>query len=111
MALLTPFQSTLTGVTTTYGACAAGGDTFANTGKAILSIKNAHVGVARTITVDSLVPCNQGSDHNAVATCAASGQITMGPFDPNRFNSPTTGYASITYSDSAADLTIAVILL
>jgi len=94
-------------LTPSFAAATAGGDTFLNDGRTFLYIKNGSGGDL-DVTVDSLVNCNQGSDHNIVTTVPAGSEEMVGPFTPaSRFNGDNN-YASITYS-GVTSLTIAAI--
>jgi len=89
-----------------YVSCAAGGDAAPNSGYTFLHVKNAHTS-AWQVTVNSVAPCNQGYDHDAVVSVPASEERMIGPFDRGRFNDPN-GKISITY-DGVTALTIAAI--
>ena len=85
------------------------GNFFENSGRCFIHVKNAHADEARTVTVVSQVDCNYGENHPAPVTIlAAEDEKMFGPFPKSRFNDED-GYAQITYSDSGADLKIAVI--
>ncbi len=107
MALLTVQTVTKDGITATYAAAAAAGDTFANNGKTFIIVKNANVSTARTVTIDSLTSCNYGHDHNIAVSVPASSEKWIGPFETTRFNS-AAGIVTATYS-SEADLTVAAV--
>lgn len=111
MATLTVVTPDITGELTTLVAAAAGGDTFANTGSEYLVVRNAHATLARTVTIDSPATCSFGlaanAAHDAAIVIAALTQQTIGPFPVGRFNTGA-GMVVITYSDSAADLTVGV---
>ena len=108
MAALTVQSITsLSSITPSFAAASSGGDTFENNGRTLLYIKNANVGASRTVTINSLVNCNQGHDHDVEVTVAASSEEMTSFFPMARFNN-TTGSASVTYS-TEADLTIAAI--
>jgi hypothetical protein len=107
MAALTVQTVAKTGTTPTYAAAAAAGDTFANNGRTFLVVKNANVAATRTVTINSLVNCNQGFDHDVAVVVAISSEEWIGPFEPSRFNN-SSGSVSATYS-SEADLTVAAI--
>ena len=110
MAAITVQNITLnTSLTPTFAAAAELGDYFANNGKIFLYIKNANVGVARVLSINSQVLCNQGVDHNISVTVPASSEELVGPFDVNRFND-SSGYVQVTYTDHE-DLTVAAISL
>lgn len=83
-------------------AVSAGGDTVVNDGLVILRIENAHATDPRTVTVDSIVQCNQGADHNLAVVVPALTTVEAGPFPANRFGNPL----SLTYSNAGADLSI-----
>ena len=93
-------------LTPEFTAAASGGDSFANTGKILLYIKNEAV-ASRTVTIASQVECNQGETHNVVVTVPASSEEMVGFFSINRFND-SDGEAQITYDDEA-DVTVAAI--
>ena len=106
MATLAVQASLLTGITPSYAAAAGGGDEFPNDGKSMLHLKNGSGGTI-VVTVDSLVACNQGSDHDSVTSIAAGAEAMVGPFDVTRFNDPATSRAAITY-DGVTSLTLGV---
>lgn len=109
MAALTVVTPALTGTVSAAVAAAAGGDTFANDGRVFLRVTNAHATLPRTVTVDAPGTCNFGTSahagHDSVTTVAALTTREIGPFPVDQFSSTGT----VTYSDSAADLTIAAI--
>jgi len=107
MAQLAVQRATLAGIAPTYNVTAAAGDTFFNDGKTYLHIKNANGAATRTVTINSLVNCDQGVDHNAEIVVPISGERVVGPFPRNRFNT-AAGLVGMTYT-SEADLTIAVV--
>ena len=100
MAALTVASISRSGVTITAVAANAGGDTFANTGKEVLFIKNASgspitvsfaFGVSADAMVDGISP--------PARTCvvAAGAQTLAGPFPPNKYND-VNGNVAVTYS-------------
>lgn len=91
----------------TYAACSAGGDTFANNGRVMLHFKNANLSTARVVTIDSLVACSYGFDHDVTVTVPADGDVVVGFLEINRFNDAQSD-VSMTY-DNEADLTVAAI--
>lgn len=107
MATLTVQSTDLDGTLVTYVACAGGGDEFINDGNTMLHIKNGSGGTI-TITVNSLVNCSQGFDHNSITAIVAGAESMIGPFDLTRFNASATGRAAITYS-GVTSLTIAAV--
>ena len=106
MAQLTVNQVSLTGVTVTPGAAAVGGDTFLNNGKTVLEVTNGSGG-SINVTIDSLVACNQGSDHDIVVAVANGVTKRIGPFDPSRFNN-SAGLTSVSYS-AVTSVTVAAV--
>lgn len=101
-----------TGIVPTYGACAGGGDEFVNNGRIAIHVRNAHAADPRTVTINSQEGCNQeAGDHDiAVEITAANDEKVIGPFPKDRFNDGD-GKVQLTYSDAAADMTIAVVQL
>jgi hypothetical protein len=108
MAAITVQQISTAGLTATAAAAAAGGDTFLNNGRTFFRAINGS-GSPITVTIDSLVACNQGSDHNIAVAVAAGATTDIGPFPQDRFNS-SAGVASVTYS-GVTTLTVAAISL
>lgn len=110
MAVLTVHNLTRTGDSKAYVPADVGGDTFPNDGRTFLHYKNTNA-AARVCTVNSIRPCDQGQDHNEVINVGATtGDEMAGPFDPARFNDPTTGLVSVTY-DAVTNLSVAAIRL
>ena len=108
MATLSPQIIVAAGIVRAFTAAAAGGDEFVNSGKHFIAVINAHASDPRTVTVNSQQECNQGFDHDiAVVITAAQDEKVFGPFPKDRFND-SDGKVQITYSDSGADLTIAI---
>jgi hypothetical protein len=119
MATLSVQNLALSGLQYSFASAASGGDVFANDGKTFVLITNGNAST-RTATFD--VPTAnesvsvQGLGPVSIADTAITvpgsgtngGRIMVGPFPPSRFNN-SSGQVSITYSDSAADLTIAVV--
>lgn len=107
MAALSVQRPSVAGVARTMATAASGGDTVVNDGKVFLQVTNAHAANARTVTVDSPNTCNftlaANAAHDAVVSIAALTTKIIGPFPVARFSETL----AITYSDSAADLTIA----
>ncbi len=107
MATLTVQQTDLDGTVPSYVAAIGGGDEFLNDGRTMLHLKNGS-GSPITVTVNSLVACNQGSDHDSITSVGAGAEAMIGPFNETRFNDSSTGRAAITYS-GVTSLTIAAI--
>lgn len=107
MATLTVQASSITGLQPTYGAVAAA-DVFANDGRTVIYVKNAG-GSPDTVSIDSLVACNQGVDHNGGGSVSAGQERVFGPFDMTRFND-SNGQVAVTHS-FLTSVTCAVIRL
>jgi hypothetical protein len=102
MAALTVATMTKTGDDKSYQTCNAGGDTVVNDGKTFLHFKNT--GTSKTVTIDSVVPCSQGFDHNeSITVGATTGDETCGFYEVSRYGTVLT----ITYSPDATGLTCA----
>lgn len=113
MADLTPQNFVYTGLNASYAAVASGGDTFPNTGREVLHIKNANAGSPRTVTIPAL---DATVDLQGYGTLDVANIDVAIPAEGDRFIGPipAKGYGAtpdITYSDSGADLTIAVLRL
>lgn len=96
----------LGGLTPSYGAAAAGGDEFVNSGREFFHAKNG-AGVSQTVTVNSQAVCNQGFDHDAAVAIPAGQERMIGPFPKGRFDD-ANGKVQVTYS-AVASLTVAAI--
>ena len=108
MADLSVQTISLSGLNPTYGAAAAGGDAFVNSGREYLHVKNGG-GASIDVTVDSQAQCNQGYDHNAVVAVPASGERLIGPFPKARFNDANEK-VQIAYS-AVTSVTVAAVRL
>lgn len=106
MAALSSQDMSLSGLQATYASAAGGGDTMPTGERNFLHVKNGSGG-AITVTVDSQLACDQGSDHDAVASVAAGQEEFIGPITPRRFNN-SSGTADISYS-GVTSLTVAVV--
>lgn len=110
-ATLAPQALSLGGVTPTYNAAAAGGDTFVNDGRTYLHLKNGS-GAAITVTI-AAVPSfadNALGDvtlPNSAITVPAGGEKLVGILPPSRFND-VNGRANLSYS-GVTSLGVAVI--
>lgn len=92
-------------------AAASGGDKFLNTnGRAYLVIKNGHISADRTVTVHAEKVCNFGYEHDMEIVVPA-GETWHTPLISKTLYGDSTGYTNITYSDAAADITIACVQL
>lgn len=101
------------GLNASYAAAAAGGDTFNNDGsdRQFLHVKNAHAANPRTVTITAEVASKKVSGYgtmtraNISVAIPALGNKFIGPIALNAFGVNP----AITYSDSAADLTVALL--
>lgn len=116
MATLAVQRPSPTGASLALSAAASGGDQFANDGQVTVQILNSHATAARTITFDSPQSCSFGLSANAAhdravvvpgVSSAPANRVVIGPFPVDRFNDGN-GNVQVTYSDAAADLTVAV---
>lgn len=117
MAILTIQRPTAAGATKALVAAAAGGDSFPNTGLEYFEVLNSHATLPRTVTFDSPGTCSFGftalAGHDlAVVVPAVTGapanRVIVGPFATQRFNDGNNR-VQVTYSDAAADLTVAAL--
>jgi hypothetical protein len=111
MALLTIQKPSRTGVAVTYAAATsgAGGDTFVNTGREFLHVKNDSGG-SITVTVDAPNACSFGVTHDShdLSIAIPAGEDRMiGPFPTDRF-SDSSNLVKATYSD-VTSLTVAAL--
>jgi hypothetical protein len=108
MAVLTVQQVARTGLSPALAAAGAAGDSFPNTGREFLAVKNAHASAARTVTVASQLPAGAIPQGAAAAPLVVSvpalQERWIGPLDPAAFND-SNGRAVATYS-TEADLTV-----
>lgn len=104
------------GASLSLAAASAGGDQFANSGVEYFQILNSHATAPRTVTFDSPQACDFGLSANAAhdraivvpgVSGAPANRVVVGPFPVERFND-ANGNIQVTYSDSGADLTLAV---
>jgi hypothetical protein len=93
------------GLSLTFTAAAAGGDTVANNGRTYVRFKNGHVSNL-TITAVAVYGCSHGFLHSAVVVVPAGGERDMGPFSVSQFGDPV----SFTYSGVTL-LTVAAVAL
>ncbi len=102
MAVLTVAAITATKQAQTLAAAAGGGDSFPNTGKEFIAIKNAGAG-AITLTVTAQGdPCNRGvaatTAHDKTYSIPNDSAVyVLGPFPPAFFND-SNGRAQLAYS-------------
>ena len=109
MATLAATQVTRVGVTQTLAAAAAAGDQFANTGHEVFVVHNGHGADSRTVTfaIQQTVDGQSASTDKAV-TVAHGVTKVIGPF-PRAIYNDVNGFVQVTYSNSAADLTVQVL--
>jgi len=108
MADLTVQVISLLGIIPSLAAAAVGGDAFLNSGREYLHVKNGSA-ASIDVTVDSVAPCNQGVDHNAIVAIAAGVEKLIGPFPKARFNDAAEK-VQVTYSD-VTTVTVAAVRL
>lgn len=110
MALLTAQTAAADGTAITFSAASAS-DTFANTGNERFVIKNGS-GSSINVTFDSPTTCEfaaaASSAHDLVVAVAAGAETWVGPLSMARFNDPSTGLVTVTYS-STTTVTVAVV--
>lgn len=97
MALLTTRQVAVAGSTPAPVAAAGGGDTLQPGDRTFLRVINGGGG-AITATVDSVTPCNYGSDHDLVVSVPAGATRDIGPLPASRFARTSDGLVAVTYS-------------
>lgn len=107
MAALTIQTTSQAGITPTYAAAAAGGDTVVNNGRVVLHVKNGYTS-PQTVTIASKAQATVGLARadRSVAVPNASERI-IGPFEVQIWNNDT-GQIELTYS-GVTSLTIAAI--
>lgn len=114
MAVLTVQQIVETGLAPSFASAASGGDSFVNVAgkRTFLVVRNANESNPRTVTVTpstgTLVLDGYGTvtKDPLVVSVPAEGERWIGPLPAPAFKEP-----AITYSDSAADLSVAVVKL
>jgi hypothetical protein len=104
-ASITTLKPNSAGIAKTTQAAIIGGDTFLNTGREELTVKNGGAS-SITVTIAAQNPCDQGVLHNQVVTVAASGEEIIGPFRVDRYND-INGMVHVTYS-AVTSVTVAV---
>lgn len=114
MAALATQKPASAGVSVTYAAAAAGGDTFVNNGREMFHIKNGG-GAPMTVTFNSgLVAgrnkCSFGvaaAAHDQAVTIGAGSDALCGPFNKDQFTD-ANGNMNVTYS-AVTTVTVAVL--
>ena len=106
---LTAQEISLTGITPTYAAVAAGGDEFPNDGNTYIEFKNSSGSNAYTITFVTPATLRGVAVENPTLAVGTSGNKKVGPFPADVFNN-SSGRVAMTYSGSApaTDLTVGV---
>jgi hypothetical protein len=87
-----------TGLTPTFAAATAGGDTFLNDGQTFLVVKNTGVTTNITVTAPN-APGGLTFTYPSYTIPATTGERWCGPYDPTLFNSSgavTVNYAQVT---------------
>lgn len=97
MALLATQAVGLAGTTLTLAAATGGGDTFTPGDNVFLEVNNGS-GAPITVTIDSKVLSNYGTDEDIIVSVAAGARVGIGPLPAQRFADPNTGLGNITYS-------------
>ena len=110
LAAATAVARTGTTVSGAFAAAAAGGDKFANNGKQMLAIANAHATLPRTVTLVSQQTVDGLAVADAAVVVPAESTLLIGPLKPSVFND-ADGYVNLTYSDAADSLTVKVLSL
>lgn len=108
MATLTvvPASSAGVEVVAAAAACAAGGDTFANTGQEVVIFTNASVaGIDVTLVTPGTLDGHAIS--NRVVEIPAASTVAIGPLAPSAYNSDA-GFVVMTY-ETETDLSVKVV--
>jgi len=101
MAVLTQQQVTLAGSTITFSAAGGAGDKVQPGPTSFVVVRNASASPV-TVTVDSKVPSNYGTDVNpSVTVPITTGERWIGPFNAQRF-AGLDGLVDVTCSPSAS---------
>lgn len=106
MAILNVQEFQTVGINPTFGAAAAGGDSYLNNGTTYLFVKNQSAS-SINVTADAVRQCDFGFDHDLVTAVPAGQTVKIGPLAYNRFND-NNNRVSISYS-AVASITVAVV--
>lgn len=106
MADLNVQEITEAGLNPAFVAASAGGDTFTNTGREVIHVKNGS-GAAIDVTLVGANACEFGFTHNDVVSVPAGGERIIDPTPTRRFVDKTTKKTSINYS-AVANVTVAI---
>lgn len=114
-------MATLTSLGTTsinglkLGALAAAtpaGDDFVNNGRSLLILTNGHATDPRTVTIQAVKYCDTGAvQHDQEIVIPALKTWYVYAFNPKVWNANGTEKVSLTYSDSAADITVGYVVV
>ena len=107
MATLSVQETSLAGVTPTYGAAAGGGDDFANDGRTVFHVKNGSGGALTATFLDTGSTSPEEAtafDGDVVVSVGASSEEMVGPFPTSRFSTTV----SVTYS-GVTSMTVAAV--
>jgi hypothetical protein len=111
MAVLAVQQVNRAGVVPAPVAVAAAGDSFPNDGRTLVEVWNDHATNPRTVTIVTQVTVDgKAVADDAVAITSANDRKLIGPFPPDIYND-VNGRVQLTYSDSGADMQVAVFRL
>lgn len=107
MAVLATQQITQAGTAPSYAAAGAS-DKFTPGDNVFLHLKNTNAST-RTVTIDSKVPSNYGTDVDIgpITLPATTGDVMLGPFPAQRFMG-SDGFGDISYSTNVG-VTVAVL--
>lgn len=105
MATLTTQRITQAGIVPSFASAAGGGDKFTPGDTTHLEVINGSGGDI-TVTIDSKVASNYGTDVNLAVVVAAGTRAKIGPLPAQRF-AGTDGLGDITYS-GVTSLTVGV---
>lgn len=108
MATLTTQTITKGGITPSYASAAGGGDRFTPGDTTYLEVINGSGG-SITVTIDSKVPSNYGTDVNLAVAVGAGARAKIGPLPAQRF-AASDGLGDISYS-GVTSLTVGVFAL
>ena len=103
-------RPSITGTELLIGPPDPAGDSVVNTGVESVFLSNSHATLPRTVTFAAPELCDQGGTHPLVIVVAAQALLMVGPFKSTRFTD-SNGNLTWTYSDAAADMSIAVVAL
>jgi hypothetical protein len=111
MASISIQTVTPAGVVISKASASSGGDSFVNDGHTFLEVSNGHASASRTVTIVSAISSlrtNAGILNVSSKTITIPALTTkrIGPLNKDHFND-SNGKVNLTYSDSAADLTVA----